>query len=398
MKQSNGRLSAALLSVSVFQMSMVALAPILSALETAFPTAPVLAVQMASTFLCLIMVLFALAANRIAEAIGRRSMILIAMLSILAAAIGGALLHGSLFMVYLWSSLIGAGVGLFVPAVLSIIMDVYEGDSRTKITSLQSVVVGVGGVALSLLTGALGERQWNAAFLAFLPALAALVLAARCIPAESKLRQALPEEKRSADANTRGGWRDIPGFVWLAALQTFLFAILYFAFSTNISLYMAERGWNSTSLMGVVTSVFMLGTCASSLLLKTVLRCVGHYIPAASFLMLTVSYALLFATGSLALMIAASFLAGSTLGFIFPYLVVNIGEKIDASVSVLASSLVISVAPNSGSFVSPLLLTPITKALGGNTVGARFVAAAIAAAVIAAVLFAVQKHRERTIG
>ncbi len=383
MKLTNKTLSITLLSVSIFQMSMVALAPILAALATAFPSAPQLAVQMAGSFLCLIMVLFALLANAISAAIGRRRMILTAMALMIAAAVGGTVLHSTLLLVYLWTTLVGASVGLFVPAVFSMMMDMYDDEGRTTVTSLQSMMVGVGGVVLSLLTGVLASKHWNNAFLAFLLAIPPLILSLRNIPSEEDILKSLPANKLPASETATAGYKDVPGFVWLAALQTFLFAILYFVFSTNISLYMAEKAYSSTSLMGAVTSVFMLGTCVSSLLLKAALGRFGRFTPAFATGLLALSYLVLRMTGALPLIFAAAFVGGSTLGFVFPFFVVTVGARVDASLSILASSLIISVAPNFGSFLSPLVITPLTGLFGGQTVGARFLLGAILAVLLA---------------
>ncbi|MCD7770355.1 MAG: hypothetical protein LUH36_09635, partial [Oscillospiraceae bacterium] len=94
MSKDQKKISIVVVAVSMFQMGMVALSPIISALGEAFPNASQLATQMTNTFLCLIMVFFAIFAGSISQRIGRRSMVIISMALLIAASIGGSLMHG----------------------------------------------------------------------------------------------------------------------------------------------------------------------------------------------------------------------------------------------------------------------------------------------------------------
>lgn len=235
MSKEQKKISIVVVTVSMFQMGMVALSPIISALGEAFPNASQLATQMTNTFLCLIMVFFAIFAGSISQRIGLRSMMIASMTLLLVASVGGCLMHSALWMVYFWSSLIGASIGLFVPAANSLMMDAYDDDARTRINSIQCMMVGVGGVVLSLLTGVLSSTHWNYAYLAFLLAVVPLAFAVRCMPTEAQLREIVPTEKQAAAAEAnKGSYRSVPSYVWIAALYTLLFAIIYFIFSTRL--------------------------------------------------------------------------------------------------------------------------------------------------------------------
>ena len=90
----------------------------------------------------------------------------------------------------------------------------------------------------------------------------------------------------------------------------------------------------------------------------------------------------------------AAFVGGGSLSLIFPYFLIAIAGQVDPSVSVISSSLILSVGPNFGSFVSPMILTNLSNALFGPVVAARFLLAAVAAIVLAAVLLLLQLRKK----
>ena len=81
-------------------------------------------------------------------------------------------------------------------------------------------------------------------------------------------------------------------------------------------------------------------------------------------------------------------MGGGSLSVIFPFFLVTIAGQVDPTVSVMASSLILSVGPNLGSFVSPMILTNLSRLLFGPGVSGRFLLAAILAVSLAGVLFA----------
>ena len=384
MKQNKKPLIVTMLLVSMFQMGMVALAPVVASITTAFPGTSQTVAQLAMTFLCLVLVIFALFSGAIARRFGRRFMCAAGMLLTALAGIFGALFTVGLWAAYLWSAFLGAGTGLFVPAVSSMMIDYLDGDERSRVAGIQTAFVNLGGMLLSFFSGVLAAQRWCNAYLVFLAAAPVFVLSLKCIPAE--------ERRPAAEGGQPRG--KIPAAVWLAALQTFLFAVLYFAFSTNISLLIVERRLGGTSLSGTATSVFMLGGCLFGFIFTPVMRTCKRATPSVAFLLVAASYLLVYFTGSVPALMVAAFVGGGSLSLIFPYFLIAIAGQVDPSVSVISSSLILSVGPNFGSFVSPMILTNLSNALFGPVVAARFLLAAVAAIVLAAVLLLLQLRKK----
>ena len=367
-----------LICVSLFQMGMVALAPVVSSVTQAFPGTTALMAQTATTFLNLVLVLTALASGYISRRIGRRAMCAMGMVLFVLAGLCGTFFTTALWCVFLWSAFLGAGTGLFVPAVSSMMIDCLDDSERGSVAGLQTAAVNLGGMLLSFSSGLLAAVQWRMAYLVFVAAAPVILLTLKFLPGRSPALQS---------AETNGRKSRIPRSVWLASLQTLVFAVFYFAFSTNISMLLMERGMTNTTISGAVTAVFMLGGCLFGVILTIVLKLVGNKTPAFAFFLLALSYMTLFLSDGMIPLFLAAFVGGGSLSLIFPYFIVTIADRVDPSVSVISSSLIVSAAPNFGSFLSPVILTNLSSVLFGDSVAHRFLLAALLSLVLAAALF-----------
>ena len=334
-----------MLCVSMFQMGMVGLAPVVSALVDAFPGTSALAAQTATTFLNLVLVVVALFSGAISRCIGRRMMCAGGMALFALAGVCGTFFTVDLWAVFLWSAFLGAGTGLFVPAVSSMMIDYLNDRERNAVAGLQTAFVNLGGMALSFFAGVMAGSAWSNAYLVFLAAVPVLFLCLRFLPRD----EPAPVQVTSRDRPAK-----LPAAVWLATLQTFLFAVLYFAFSTNISLLLTERGVTDTAMSGTATAVFMLGGCLFGFVFTRLLNLCKERTACLAFVLLAVSYLTIYCLDGSAVLFAAAFVGGGSLSLIFPYFLVTIAGQVNPSASVMASSLIISVGPKLSSFDVPL--------------------------------------------
>ena len=370
-----------IVAISMFQMGMVALSPVVSSITTAFPGTSSQTAQLAMTFLPLILVVFALLSSPISKRIGRRKMAIIGLALTVFVGIAAPFLTVSIGIVFLWSGLLGAGAGLFVPVASSLMVDYFDDQERQQVAGWQTAGVNLGGVLLSILAGLLAGLRWNRAYLVYLLAFPAILLCLRYLPRQDVVQAAPTDQKK----------QKIPGIVWTASLQTFIFAVVYFAFTTNISLLLVEKGQTSTTVAGIATAVFMLGGCMFGFIFPRLLNRCKDLTPSAAFVLLVLSYLLIYVTDGLVPLMIGAFVGGGSLSIIFPYFVVSVGGKVDASISVLSTSLILSVAPNFGSFVSPVIVNFITGFVGGTTVNARFLVCAVTAVLLAVIIPLVRK-------
>lgn len=363
------------MAISLFQMGMVALAPVISAITQAFPSTSQLTVQMVSTFLNLLMVLAALLSGAISKVICRRNMAIIGVGLLVVVSVCGCFFATGLWAVFCWSGLLGIGMGLFVPVASSMLVDYFDDDERKPLAGRQTAVVNLGGVLLSLLSGIIASQRWNNAYLIFLGAIPVLLMCIKFLPHEE-----VKPDKTKHEMKTR---TKIPPIVWIRTLQTMVFAVVYFTFSTNISLLLTEKGYASASLAGAATACFMLGGGVCGLLFTRITALLKSITAIGAFVLVGASFMCIYCFDGLISLFIAAFLGGGSLSIIFPYFLVTTSEYIDPTISVLSTSLIISVGPNFGSFLSPLIITNLSALFDGTSVRFRFCVASILAMLLA---------------
>ncbi len=376
-------LIAAILLMSLFQMGMVGLSPVIASITQAFPDISELTVQLAATFLNLVLVVVAVFSGVISRTFGRRWMTVTGLALFVTAGVCGTLFSVSIAAVYAWSAMLGAGTGLFVPVANSLMMDYLDEDERAGIAGWQTASVNIGGVLFSLGAGLLASGVWSRAYLMYVLALPAALFCLRALP---KKRDERTDGEKPAGAMP-------PAPVWLAALCTTLFAVLYFVFSTNCSLLAAEKGLSATTASGVLSACFMLGGVVFGLVFSRALRLCGRALPAAAFLLLALSYGAVCVFDALPALMLAAMVGGGSLSLIFPYYVVTIAGRVEPAASVLSASLIVCIGPNFGSFVSPMIITNLAGLFGGRVTDRFLLAGALAALGGAALLV-----RARTAG
>ena len=382
-------LAITIICISLFQMGMVGLTPVISAISNAFPDASELAAQMATTFLNLILVVVSLLSGVISRIISRRWMAIIGISLLIIVAVCGYFFTLGLWAVYLWSGLLGAGTGLFVPAASSMMIDYLGAEERKTVVGRQTAAVNLGGVVLSMCSGILAAQRWNNAYLVFISAIPVLVMCIKYIPQE-QVQMRIPKEKSEAKVQMK-----IPAVVWSCTFQTMIFAAFYFTFSTNISLLLAEKSYGESSLAGTVTAIFMLGGCICGLLFRRVSGILKSKTAIGAFILLAMSFLVIYFIDGLTSLFLAAFIGGGSLSIIFPFFLVSIADHVDPAISVISTSLIISVGPNLGSFLSPMIITNISLLTGNTTVVFRFFVAAVLSLLVACALLMIDIVKRR---
>lgn len=388
-KTSKKRLSITIISISLLQMGMVSLSPVISSITQAFPGTSQVAAQTAATFLNLVLVLAALLSGKLAQWIGRKAMASGGMLLFILVACCGRFLTFHIVMVYLWSGLLGIGTGLFVPAASSMIIDYFDEQERSVLAGRQTAAVNVGGVLLSLLAGAIAAHRWVNAYLSFLIAIPVLILCLCFLPGE---KRSAKQTARVSEGNAKG---KIAGAIWLYTLQAVLFGIVYFTFSTNAAMLLAERNWTSTTMAGILTAVFMLGGGVFGILFSRIYGALKDKTAIGAFLLVAVSFLCIYFIKALPLMMIAAFFGGGSLSMIFPFYLIKIANHVTPETSVISTSLIISVGPNLGSFLSPVVITNLAALTGNEQPSMRFLVAAVVAIVIAVLLLIVDRVSQK---
>lgn len=301
-------------------------------------------------------------------------------------------LHGALWQLGLLSVLTGVASGCYLSTVLSIMVDKFEPRERQVVTGLQSVFVNGGGFLISVLGGLLASWHWYGGYLILIAGLPVGLLAVLTLPKEAPVKKGATGQQ--------GGRSRFDRAIFFYAVAVLAFMLLFGSINQNLAIHMAAAGFENPALVGVITSIQMAGGVVFGFVFPKLTRRMGDWILLLAFLLVAVGLTLM-NVGHSSLLVngLGVFLAGASLSLIGPHCVVAVSGCVDCNTSALATSLITGLAPGLGSFLSPVLFTPLTTWLGGPSTNYRYQFIAIVGLVcalgLAAYLGARQKNRSR---
>lgn len=369
--------------IAFFQMSTVCVTPAIAGMAGAFPDTSQFVIQMCTASCSLMLVLMSAFSGKISAVLSRRTMIAGGFALMALAGTCGFLLSFSPLAVMCWSAILGIGMGLFVAATSSLLIDYYEPDEQSKIAGTQNCIVNIGGMFLSVVGGLLVSIRWNASYLCFLLCLIVAVTAWRNVPQESPKGNGAEKAKVSYH---------LPGLVWFYGGNVVVFSIVYGVFCSNISLLMAERGITPTGTWsGICVGVFMCGGAVSGLLFAKLSKLLKSGIFVLGYFMVAMGYAVVAAAPGLLVILLGAFICGASLSMIIPQSLISVSEIVTPEQSVAAAGLVMGIGPQIGGVLSPICFTRVSVAIGHSDVGFRYQYACVVAAVLGVILAIVLK-------
>ncbi len=349
------------------QMSHVGLSPAIEHIQNnVFPDRTLIEIQTAQTFLNIMSTVFALlAAILIAKRVLRKKTVVISGLLILGATGPAALLlHTQYWHLWFLSVLIGAGLGLFVSTMISIVFDNFSEEDSRMASGVQAAVVNIGGIFFSILGGALAVTVWYGGYLLLSLGLLIAIIAIFTVPGMKK-------EKTSDEIKKTGKKKSVPLDVIYYGVIALIFFLIYMAIGTNISTHL--KGIGGTATAGIATAIQMAGGALAGLLFNRLSAKLKDMIIVVAFIALFAGFTILNLGQSVLLLdFVGVFIAGLSLGMVFPQCIFSASRYVDPSNSSTATSIIGCVAPGVGGFVSPLILTSLTTAIGGDLTNFRY--------------------------
>jgi MFS family permease len=112
---------------------------------------------------------------------GRKPFLLVGTLLFTIAGTAGYVID-DLGLLLLSRAALGIGVAGIMTGTTTLIGDYFRDDERDRLLGAQAAVMGIGGIVLILIGGALAEQNWRAPFLVFISAIAVLPVVWFCVP------------------------------------------------------------------------------------------------------------------------------------------------------------------------------------------------------------------------
>lgn len=243
----------------------LAISPILAKLDSIFPHASELEVEMLESLPSLMIIPFMLLAGRWSVR-GNKLQLLVIGTAIFLLSGMGSLLSRSLVELITLGAIMGIGAGIIIPLSTGLIVDYFTGDNRVKQLGISSAVNNLTLVVATTLTGYLADMEWHLAFVVYLLPAITLILT----PALSHTTPA-PEPPTGAQRR-----QTTLNHKMIAGLMLFYFAITYLSLvvTFNTSYLAADSGLSSTK-SGLIISLFFLAIMAPGFMLNTIIKMLG---------------------------------------------------------------------------------------------------------------------------
>lgn len=244
----------------------LAVSPMLDDMQSIFPHASELEVEMLESLPSLLIIPFMLLAGRWATRGNKLRLLVVGTTIFLVSGIW-CMLATTLVELIAASALVGVGAGMIIPLSTGLVVDYFTGDRRVKQLGISSAVNNLTLVVATTAVGYLADVEWHLAFAVYLLPAVTLML----IPA---LRRATPAPEPSTSAQNRQTKLNVKVII---GLVLFYFAITYTSLIVTYNTsYVASLAGMRSSDAGIVISLFFLAIMAPGLMLNRIVAIFGR--------------------------------------------------------------------------------------------------------------------------
>jgi len=268
-------------------------------------------------------------------------------------------------------------------------MDVFDSAECRKLAGRQSIGIGLGGALLSISSGFLINYLWYGGYIVLSIGLPVGIFALFTLP-----RGNSPEHKKTAVQEQKAKL-DPDVYFYAAAIAMLLF--LFSVGTGNLSVHLAAAGIENFSVAaGFGSAVQMLGSAVFGFFFTPLSKRFGDYLIPAAFLMITLGLLILsLCTFSLILMFLGIAIIGMSMSTLNPQCVLSVSKRVNVHTSATGTSLINSVAPGIGTFLSPVIITNVTFSLAGDNTIFRYCFTAFLSLATAAAFFFLCRYRAK---
>ncbi len=368
------RVTATLLSVaSLTVMANATISPALPGLRETFRDTPEVTtlVGLVMTLPSLSIVLTAAAMGVLADRIGRRPLVLWALV-LYGLAGASALFAQTLTQLLVGRALLGCAVGATMTATMALIGDYYKGPAREKMVSLQAVIMSGSAVPFLLIGGALAETGWRLPFLLYLSSFLMFV------PALLLLHDK-PRIATFASAGQARSQLPIATLILVCSMACYTM-IAYYTLPTLLPFLLVKLGITAPTLIGLSVATSALCMSANAFAYRLVRQKLSPLaIYAVVLAAMSLGFAIIAYAKGLAMVMLGSGVVGCGLGYLFPNSNSLLLSRTPDAVRGRAAG-IMTTSVFLGGFLSPLVGGPIADRFG---YAALFMGYAVVSAVLA---------------
>jgi len=369
-------------------MAAAVIAPSLPAMRQVFADSPAAdtLVRLALTVTSLTIGLTAPAAGLVTDRLGRKPVLVAALMLYAVAGVAGFFLS-DLTAILVTRAFLGIAVGGIMTAVSALIVDLFDGPRRGAFLGLQAAFASLGGIVFLPLGGVLAEISWHAPFWIYAVSLAVVPFAVLSVPgsAMASVGGARRSNVVADEVGRRTRWR-VLGLYGLAFAGT----LVFFMAPTQLP-FALQRFHVAPTVTGLVIAGSTVTSAIAALGYTRVRQRLSlGAVNALSLALLGAGWVVVGTAGTLLQLVLGVLVGGFGVGLVIPNLNLWLSELVPPSRRGRALGGLVA-AIFLGQFGSPLVLQPLTAGLG---IAATFTVTGIATVAAAVVLAVAPARRE----
>ncbi len=347
----------AIWSVSaIMSLPGLAISPIMGDLNTVFPKATDLELQLLTSLPSLLIIPFVLISGKLSTKKDNASLLI---LGLLIYSVSGVLsvFADKMWMLILLSCTLGVGAGMTIPLAKSLIVDYFSGKYRVKQLGISSSINNLTLTVATVVAGYLANVNWHMPFLVYTLPIIALALA---FPLKKYIRNNKTVTQKNDKADTASTPSAKIDKKKLAELTGFYFIITFCVIVISYYLSFLVDDYKLVhSLSGVMISVFFLAIMLPGFLINKIIDVFGNNVNLISAIVITVGLLLIGIFKDPWIMGLGCALAGLGYGTIQPVIYDKTAAVSPANLSALGFSIVLS-----ANYVAVMVCPFIIKSVG----------------------------------
>ena len=354
-KRVSKKVTATILSMSLLTvMAGAAIAPALGIIKAHFSDAPAMLVQFIVSMPALLIIVTNLFFLPLSRLLRTRAIATTGLLLYVVAG-AGCFFVDDIYVLLLMRAVLGVSVGLVMPLSTGLLAYYFPPEEQARLMGLSAAMNQMGGVVATLLAGLLATIEWRYAFLVYLLGLIALVMVWLWLPDE-KLGSA---NKRGVPFQPRQLLKFHPSVIGMLLLM-----MIFFIFPTNFAVVATRQLELRTELItlimvGLDVVAFFVGMVFGGVMNR--FRQSVKYFAPVFFLLGYVAYLV----PDVLMVVLGSACIGIANGVGVPYLntIASIKGGKNSATTVMP---LLSAALYLGQFVSPVIVTPVSRVMFGS--------------------------------
>lgn len=299
----------------------------------------------------------------------------------------------SLQILFVWSALLGIGMGLVSALAVSLISDYFEGEEKTNLTGLQTGAANIGGMIMTAVGGVLTSIAWQFDYLVFLIALPGLILLILFVPKNNpSAKTAANTSETTPRKGDNSGSLLKNGKTWVYMMISLVLLFVFNAGPVNLSMYVMEYNIGNSVVAGWAATVFLLGGA----LMGAAFGKLSKYLEARTiplgFAFMALGFGVLIVRPSVVCLYAGCLLAGMSISLVSPQCILQTSSLCNSSQELALAAALVLASSNIGTFLTPQITNIARLATGSEDTRYRFVLAVILALCMAVLTLVFTLH------